>query len=59
MNLELGCFENRMQEKCQIYTLVETGCARDTEASSEYIFFFQRRIHTSNTPVDSNNCETI
>jgi len=38
MNLELESFENRMQEKCLSYTLVVTGCARDTEASSEYTF---------------------
>jgi len=38
MNLELGSFENGMQEKCLLYTLVVTGRARDTEASSEYIF---------------------
>jgi hypothetical protein len=55
--LELGSFENRMQENFLLYTLVVTGCARDTEASSEYIF--QRCIHTSNTSVDSNNCEII
>jgi hypothetical protein len=58
MNLEPGSFENRIQEKCLIYTLVVTGCARDTEAISEYIFF-QGRIHTSNTSVDSSNCEII
>ena len=39
MNLELESFENRMQEKCLLYTVVVTGCARDTEASSKYIFF--------------------
>ena len=33
------------------------SCVRDTEASSAYIF--QRRIHTSNTPVSSNNREKI
>jgi len=38
MNLELGSFENRMQEKCLLYILVVTGCARDNEASSECIF---------------------
>jgi hypothetical protein len=38
MKLQLGSFENRMQEKCLLYTLVVTGCARDTEASSEHIF---------------------
>jgi hypothetical protein len=38
MNLELESFENRMQEKCLLDTLVVTGCARDTEANSEYIF---------------------
>ena len=37
-DLELGSFENRMQEKCLLYTLVVTGCARDTKASSEYFF---------------------
>jgi len=37
-DLELGSFENRMQVKCLLYTLVVTGCARDTDASSEYIF---------------------
>jgi hypothetical protein len=40
MNFELGSFENRMQEKCLLFTLVVTGCARDTEASNKYIFFF-------------------
>jgi len=45
MNLELGSFENRLQEKCLLYTLVVTGCARDTEASSEYIFFKGASIH--------------
>ena len=38
MNLELGSFENQMQEKCLLNTLVVTGCARDTKASSEYVF---------------------
>ena len=41
MNLEMGSFENRMQEKGLLYTLVVTGRARDTEASSEYIFFLK------------------
>jgi hypothetical protein len=38
MNLELGSFEIGMQEECLLFTLVGTGCARDTEASNEYIF---------------------
>jgi len=41
--------------KSLIYTLEVTSCVRDAEASSEYIF--QRRIHTSDTSVNSNNHE--
>jgi len=56
MNLELGSFENR-KKMCLLYILVLTGCVRDTGASIEQ--FLQRRIHTSNTSVDSNNFEII
>jgi hypothetical protein len=45
MNLELGSFENRMREKCLLYTLVVTGCERDTEVSSKYRFFKGASIH--------------
>jgi hypothetical protein len=39
------------------HTLGETSCVPDAEASSEYSF--QRRIHTFNTAVNSNNHEII
>jgi len=43
--LELGSFENRMQEKCLLYTLEVICCARDTEASSEYNFLKAHPTH--------------
>jgi len=57
MNLKLTSFENLSTRWSLFYTLEVTKCVRDTEASSAYIF--QRRIHTSNTSVNSNNREII
>jgi len=57
MNFEAYEFWKPNARKSLFYTLEVTSCARDTEASSAYIF--QRRIHTSNTSVNSNNCEII
>jgi len=50
MNLKLTSFENPTQARV-------TSRIRDTEASSAYIF--QRHIHTSDTSVNSNNCEIM
>ena len=46
-----------MQVGCLFYTLEVTSCVRVTEASSVYIL--QRRIHTCNTSVKSDNGEMI
>jgi len=43
--------------KSLFYTLEVRSCVRDTEDNSAYIF--ERHIHTSNTSVNSNNCEII
>jgi len=50
-------FENLRQASSLFYTLEVTICVRDIESSSAYIF--QRRIHASNTSVNSNNNEII
>ena len=59
MNLKSTSFGKSNARKGRSYTLDVTNCVRDTKASSEYTFFFQRRIHTSNTSVYFNNLEII
>ena len=57
MNLKLYEFWKPNAIKSLLYTLEVTSCVHDTKASSAYIF--QRRIHTSNTSVNSSNLEII
>ena len=51
--LEAYEFWEPTAKKSLFYTLEVTSCVHDTEVSSEYIF--QRRIHTFNISVNSNN----
>jgi len=57
MNLKPYEFWKPNASKSLFYTLEVKNCVRDTEASGGYIS--QRRIHTSNTSVNSNNREII